>query len=66
MLQELASRVQAVQVGHPNIDNDDVWVQLQGLLDGLAAIAGFAADFPAFMLFQQGAQSAPHDFMIIG
>jgi hypothetical protein len=66
MLQELTGRIQAVEIGHPNIHDHDVRVQLQSLLDRLAAVAGFTADFPAFMFFQKRAQTAAHDFMVVG
>ena len=52
VLQQLAGRVETVQIGHADIDDDDIGIQLQGLFDRFAAVAGLAADFPSFMLFQ--------------
>src|SRR5579859_4032066 len=66
VLQQLARRIQTVQVGHADIDNNDVRIQLKGFLDCFATIAGFAAHFPALVLLKQRAQTSAHDFMIVG
>ena len=52
VLKQLASSVQAVQIGHAHVNDDHVRVQLQGFLDRLATVAGLAADLPALMLFE--------------
>ena len=65
MLKELASRVQTVQVGHADVDDDDIRIQLQGLVDRFTAIACLAADLPTLMLFKKCAQAAAHDFVVV-
>jgi hypothetical protein len=62
----LARCVETVQERHSNVEDDDIGLQLQSLFHGLAAVAGFTANFPALVFFQESAQSAPNNFVIVG
>jgi len=65
MLQQLARRVQAVEIGHSNVDDHHVRIQLQSLLHGFATVTGLAADFPTFVFLQQRAQTSAHYLVIV-
>jgi hypothetical protein len=56
---------QAVQVRHADIQNDDVGLQPLSLVHGFPTIGCFSTHFPPGMGFQQGAEAAAHDFMIV-
>jgi hypothetical protein len=66
VLQQLAGRIQAIEVWHAYVHDDDIGLQLLGHLNGLAPIGCLSANFPPFVLLEQRAQASAHDFVIIG
>ena len=63
---ELAGGIEAIQVRHPDIHDDDVGLELFGLCDGFTAGGGLAADFPTGMDLDEVAETASDDFVIVG
>jgi hypothetical protein len=64
--QYLAGCFQTVQAGHSDVENDDLGLQLEGLLDSFPAIARLSTDLPVGLGTEKRAQTAPDNFMIIG
>ena len=64
-LADAASGFDAVEEGHADIEDGDVWFELGGFFDGFAAVGGFGADFPAVTRFQERAKAGANDGMII-
>jgi hypothetical protein len=65
VLHELACRIQPIQIGHAHVQDHDVGPQLLGFLNRVATVAGFSANFPTFVLLQEGTQPAPHNFVVV-
>src|SRR5260370_36672455 len=63
--EDLPRRVQPVQVRHSDIEQQNVRLQLAGVLDGFAAVPGFATYFPSRMIFQQRANAFSSHFVAI-
>jgi len=62
---ENAGCVEAVHAGHADVHEDDVGMGGMGLIDGLLAIGGFAADFPAGMAGEHGGDHAADACVVI-
>jgi hypothetical protein len=45
-MEDLSRRFQAIQMGHADVHNQHVRLQIFGLFDRLLAVDGFANDFP--------------------
>ena len=60
-----ASGFDAVKKRHADIEDGDVWLELGGFLDGVAAIGRFGADLPAGAQFKKSAETGANDGMII-
>ncbi len=56
---------QPIQVRHSDVQDDDVGLELLCLLDSFPPIARFGTNLPLGMGFQQCAETAAHDFVII-
>ena len=65
-LPNLPGRLQSIQVGHADINDDDVRIQLRALFHSLTPGAGFPADLPARVLFDEHFQAFPNYIMIVG
>ena len=66
MMQQLTRDIQAVEMGHANVQDHNVRLQLLRHFDGLAAIACFPAHFPSLMLQEKRTQAAAYNLVIIG
>ena len=63
---DLPRRVQSVEFGHADIQDDHIRLEL--LREGYCfpSICSLPADFPAFLLLDQHPHAVPHDFVIVG
>jgi hypothetical protein len=61
----LPSGFEPIQAGHPDVKDENVWLELDGLLDGFAAIAGFSANLPFRLSLQKRDQAFSDYFMVI-
>ena len=64
-LADLSRRLQPVQVGHADINDDDVRMQLRALFYGLSTGAGLATDLPPRVLFDEHLKAFSNDIMIV-
>ena len=51
---------------HPHVHQHDVGVELAGAADGLDAVRRLAHDLDVRLGLQQGAQTAPHERVVVG
>src|SRR6266567_960468 len=63
--ENLTRGFQSVQTRHANVENDDIRVQLPGLLDCLASVGSFTAYLPPSVRFEDGTQPPADDLMVI-
>jgi hypothetical protein len=63
--QNLAGRVNAVQVRRANIQDEKIWLQLPAFYDGFASIGGLSTDLPSCVRSDQRTQAHPKNWMII-
>ena len=64
--QNLTDDFAAVWSGHREIHQDDVGLQLAGLLQDFHTVAGFTRDRHVALDLEEHAESGPQDGMIIG
>ena len=64
-LDDLARRLDAVQQRHADVEHGDVGLELEDLLDGVAAVAGLGDDFPVALLLEDLPQPLPHERVIV-
>src|SRR5580704_11807973 len=64
--QNLARRIEPIQVRHSNVERNQIRIALIDLLHGLLSISRFGANFPPSMRLDDRANSLAHDLMIIG
>src|ERR1035438_8567489 len=62
---DLASRLEAIQLRHVNIEDDQRGLERRTLVDGLLPIAGLAANFPTRFAFEHGTNHAPDVLVMI-
>ena len=62
---EDAGGIEAVHAGHADVHEDDVGTGGVGLIDGLLAIGGFAADLPTGMAGKHGGDHAADACVVI-
>ena len=55
--EDLPSGIQAVQVRHSDIQQENVRLEFGGKFDGFTTVLGFAANLPSGMVFQHRANS---------
>jgi hypothetical protein len=60
-----ASRLDTVQQGHANIEDENIGLEFGGFFDGFAAVGCFRADFPPFVRFEQRAEAGADDGVVI-
>ena len=60
-----AGCLETVEVGHADVDHDDVGSVLRRLVDRFTARTGFSADGPAGMLFDQHTKPLANQIMVI-
>ena len=60
-----ASGFDAVEERHADVEDGDVGLEFGGFFDGVAAVGGFGADFPAGTGFEQSAKARADDGVII-
>ena len=63
---DLRQSFQSRHVGHGEIEEQDVRLELAHQLDGLRAVRGFADDAEARLHLQQLAQPVAEDGMVVG
>ncbi len=63
---DLPGGFEAVELGHSDVEHDHVGRELFGERHRFPPIAGFSADFPAGLFFDQEADAMPDDFVIVG
>src|SRR5438874_3089946 len=56
---DLNRGIQAIQLRHRHVHDDDVWFERHGLVDGFTAGCGDPADFPARLPLDHGAGAFP-------
>jgi hypothetical protein len=66
MLHELTGGVQAVEEGHPNVNDDNIGLELLGHFNRFTAVGSFAAYFPALTLLQERTQASAYNFVVVG
>src|SRR4029077_5755917 len=66
MLQQLTRGVKAVEMGHANIQDHHVRLQLLGHFDSFAAVGCFSAHFPSLMPLKKRTQTTTYNLVIIG
>src|SRR5579864_9320559 len=59
-------RFHPVQIGHADVQDNNIGLQLLSLSDCFTAGLSFAADFPSRMSLQQVFYSTPHQVVIVG
>ena len=62
----LARSLQAIQLRHADVEDDDVGPKVDGLGHGFTPRARFAAHNPPSVPFQHGAHTLPHHVVVIG
>jgi hypothetical protein len=60
-----AGGLQAVEVGHADVHDDDIWSKLLGLSDGVPAIDGVPANVEVLRFRKKGAYATAHNFMVV-
>ena len=60
-----ASGFDAVEERHADVEDGDVGLEFGGFFDGVAAVGGFGADFPAGAGFEESAKARADDGVII-
>lgn len=65
VLLDLTRNIYAVQIGQHVIDNNDIWLGFTDETQGRSTISGFPYNPPVFLLLKQGADTAPHNFVMI-
>src|SRR4029077_12180657 len=65
VLQDLTRRVETVQYGKANIQNQEIWFQLPALFDRIPSVSGFATDLPTFVRPKQRRQTEAKYWMIV-
>src|SRR5581483_6821396 len=63
---DLAGRLDAGALGHPDIHQDHVRHELLGLLDGLDAVRGLADELEVVLLIQDHLQAATEQRVVVG
>src|SRR5258706_56527 len=63
---DAAGRFQPVHFRHCDIKDDDVGLEFEGPGDGFATRRGLTTDVPASVRFEQPADPASHDLVIVG
>jgi hypothetical protein len=63
---DLTCRFEAVHLGHPHVEDDDVGTELRRLGHRFAPVGRFGADPPAFMSREQRTNALSNDVVIIG
>ena len=64
--QDLDGRVEAVDLRHRHVEHDHVGVELLVEGDGFGAAARLADDFDVLLVFEDAAESLPHERVIVG
>src|SRR5207248_8891968 len=62
----LTRRVQSIEPRHRDIEQENVGPHFEPELHGLTSILSFAADGPSGLCFKNGAQTLPHQSVIVG
>src|SRR5580704_2742478 len=57
--------ISAVEIGHCDIEQNDVWIESERFLHGVLSISRLTAYAPAFMSFQKQFQSGPNHGRIL-
>jgi len=60
-----AGRVEAIQVRHADVHDDDIRFQLFGFFDSVPAVNRFATNFPSASALQQNTNALTDIFMVI-
>jgi hypothetical protein len=61
----LASCIDPIEIGHPNVHDHDVWFQELRFFNSFTAIRGFSAYFPSWTFLQYGSDALSHEIMVI-
>ena len=64
--EDAACGLDAVEVGHVDIHNDDVGAEVPGEFDGVAAGGGFADDFEIGVGGEDGAEAVADEGVVVG
>lgn len=62
---ENAGGFQAIQNRHGEIKNDEIGFVLEGFIDGVLAVDGFAANFEEFVILEEAAKSLTHVSVVV-
>src|ERR1700686_1632918 len=60
-----ARGLEAVEVRHADVHDDDIWFKLLGLSDGVPAVNGIAANVEVLRLRKKRAYTTAHNFMVV-
>src|SRR5205814_4413460 len=63
--EDLTGSIQPIEVGHADIQQKNIRVQLGSSLHRFASIFGFVANFPAWVLLEQRSNTFPCHFVVI-
>jgi len=65
-LADLSGRIDSILAGHEEVKDDQVWIELLGLADGVFSVGGFATDFPVCVITQESREALANDRAVIG
>ena len=65
MVEDLACSIQAIEIRHADVENDDIWLQPLYLLHGGTPIRSFAAHSPSIVHPQQFGDSPPYNLVVV-
>jgi hypothetical protein len=64
-LADLSGRIDSILAGHEEVKDDQVWIELPGLADGVFSVGGFATDFPVCVTTQESPETLANDRTVI-
>ena len=64
-LENLRGRIQAIQLGHANVEDHDLRTKRSGFLNGFPSVTGLTHYLPIRLRFQKSAQAPTHDRVIV-
>ena len=63
--EDAPGRLEPVQLGHPDVHQDDVGADASGLGDGLETVAGLGHDLDVGLVGEQQAEARPHHRLVV-
>jgi len=64
-LSDLSGRVDSILAGHKEVKDDQVWIELLRLADGVLSVGGFATDFPVCVITKEPPYTLANDRAVI-